>query len=138
LVRSAIVCFQSRRRVGVDPVAAERPQDLLEFRIDGHMRTVRRALDQIEELNPKGTPREELPEEVWDSLAWRGDRSLIDIVDAEVRFWTALIEDNPMIRLGEDEGRWVARVVRLADIIRESKERRRRDLVFLRDRLSRL
>lgn len=139
LVRRAFVRVRSHRPVEceAEPLATERPRAPLEFRIDGHMRMVRRGLDQIRELNPSGTPRDDLPEEVWDSLAWRGERALIDLVDSEVRFWAALIANNPTVQLGEREAAWVGRVTRLASIIRESEDRRRRDLDFLRDRFLR-
>ncbi len=134
---NALARLRSRRPVEAHPLGAGRPRTLLEFRIDRHMRMVHRALDQIRELNPKGTTRDELPEEVWDSLAGRGERALLDTVDAEVRFWAAIIAHNPMIRLGEGEAVWVSRVVRLANVIRNSADRRREELAFLRDRFSR-
>jgi hypothetical protein len=127
---------RSIRPVEAHPPGTGRPRDLLEFRIDRHMRMLRRALDQTRGLNPEGTTRDDLPEEVWDSLAWRGERALLDIVDAEVRFWAAIIAENPMARLGGVEAAWVGKVVRLANIIRESDDRRREELAFLRDRSS--
>src|SRR3954452_21494585 len=127
---------RSIRPVEAHPPGTARPRDLLEFRIDRHMRMVRRALDRIRELNPKGTPRDDLPEEVWDSLARRGERTLLDIVDAEVRFWAAIIAQNPMSRLGGVEAAWVGRVVHLANIIREGEDRRREDLTLLSNRFS--
>ena len=97
-----------------------RPKTLLEFRMDRHMTMVHRALDKIRELNPKGTTRDELSEHVWDTLVERGERTLVEIVDAEVRFWATVIAYNPAIRLGASESLWVGRVVRLANIIRNS------------------
>ena len=135
--RDALARLRSRRSVKAYPLGGGRPKTLLEFRVDRHMRMVHRALDKIRELNSNGTTRDELPEEVWDSLAWRGERALLDIVDAEVRFWAAIIAYNPAIRLGESEALWVGRVVRLANIIRNSADRRREELAFLRDRFSR-
>jgi len=135
--RNALARFRSRRSVEAHPLGAGRPRTLLEFRIDLHMRMVHRALDQIRELDSNGTTRDELPEDVWDSLARRGERALLDIVDAEVRFWAEIIAYNPAFRLGESEALWVGRVVRLADIFRNSADRRREDLAFLRDRSSR-
>jgi hypothetical protein len=73
---------------------------------------------------------------VWDSLAGRGEPALLDIVDAEVRFWATIIAHNPMNRLGEGEAVWVGRVVRLANIIRESEDCRREEVAFLRVRFS--
>jgi hypothetical protein len=98
---------------------------------------VHRALDQIRELNPKGTTRDDLSEQVWDTLVERGERTFLDIVDAEVRFWATVIAHNPAIRLGESEALWVGRIVRLANIIRNSADRRREELTFLRDQFSR-
>ena len=135
--RDALARLRSRRSVKAYPLGGGRPKTLLEFRVDRHMRMVHRALDKIRELNSNGTTRDELPEEVWDSLAWRGERAHLDIVDAEVRFWAAIIAYNPAIRLGESEALWVGRVVRLADVIRNSADRRREELAFLRDRFSR-
>ncbi|SIO60518.1 hypothetical protein SAMN05444166_6423 [Singulisphaera sp. GP187] len=133
---NALARLRSRRPVEAHPLGTGRPRTLLEFRINRRMRMVHRALDQIQELNPKGTTRDDLPEEVWDSLAGRGERALLDIVDAEVRFWAAILTHNPLILLGEGEAVWVGRVVRLAHIIRNSADRRREELAFLRDRFS--
>jgi hypothetical protein len=135
--RDALARLRSRRSVEAHPLAAGRPKTLLEFRIDRHMRMVHRALDKIRQLNSNGATRDQLPEEVWDSLAGRGERALLDIVDAEVRFWAEIIAYNRAIRLGENEALWVRRVVRLANIVRNSADRRREDLAFLGDRFSR-
>jgi hypothetical protein len=67
----------------------------------------------------------------------RGERTLLDIVDAEVRCWAPVIAHNPAIRLGESEALWVGRIVRLANIIRNSADRRREELAFQRDQFSR-
>ena len=127
----------TRPIVEAHPLGAGRPKTLLEFRIDRHMRMVHPALDHIRELNPTGTTRDDLSEQVWDTLVERGERSLLDIVDAEVRFWATVIAHNPATRLGESEALWVGRVVRLANIIRNSADRRREELAFLRDQFSR-
>jgi hypothetical protein len=42
--------------------------------------------------------------------------------------WAAIIAHNPMIRLGGGEAVWVGRVVRLANVIRKSADRRRKEL----------
>ena len=67
----------------------------------------------------------------------RGERTLLDFVDAEVRFWATVIAHNTAIRLGESEALWVGRVVRLANIIRNSADRRREGMAFPRDQFSR-
>src|SRR3954451_12489481 len=112
-VSNTLARLRSRRPVEAHRLGTGRPRTLLEFRIDRHMRMVHRALDQIRELNPKGATRDELREEVWDSLARRVERALLDIVDAEVQFWAAILEHHTMSRLGEAEAVWVGRVIRL-------------------------
>jgi hypothetical protein len=135
--RNALARLRSRGSDEAHSLGAGRPKTLLEFRFDRHMRMVHRALDQIRELNPKGTTRDDLSEQVWDTLVERGEWTFLDIVDAEVRFWAPVIAHNPAIRLGESEALWVGRIVRLANIIRNSADRRREELAFLRDRFSR-
>jgi hypothetical protein len=130
---NALARLRSSRPAEAHPPGAVRRKSVLEFRIERHMRMVHRALDQIRELNPKGMTRDEVPEDVWASLAERGERVLLDIIDAEVRFWAAIIAHHPMIRLSGNEEVWVGRVVRLANIIRNSDGRRQGNLDFLRD-----
>ncbi len=81
--------------------------------------------------------RDDLSEQAWDTLVERGERTLLDIIDAEVKFWATVIADNPAIRLGESEAIWVGRVIRLANIIGNRADRGRAVLAFLHDQFSR-
>jgi hypothetical protein len=93
----------------------------LEIRIERHAATIDRALTVIAQLNPDGLSRGELPEDVRGDIA-RHQRIARDVLDAEVHYWSATIENNPLIRLDATEDAWVRRVLRLADLLGSSPD----------------
>jgi hypothetical protein len=94
----------------------ERPKTPLEIRIERHAATIDRALKVVAQLNPDGESGRELPEDVRGAIA-RQRRIARDVIDAEVHFWSATIENNPVSRLDEIEESWVRRVLGLADLL---------------------
>jgi hypothetical protein len=93
---------------------AARPKSPLEVRIDRHSGTIQRALTVVARLNPEGKSEGELPEDVRAAIA-RHERGAREVIDAEVHFWSATVENNPIIRLDPTEAAWVRRLLELAD-----------------------
>ena len=94
----------------------ERPKTPLEIRIERHTATIDRAMTAVARLNPDRKSRKELPEDLRGAIA-RQQRIARDTIDAEVLFWSATIENNPLIRLDETEGSWVRRILELAAVL---------------------
>jgi hypothetical protein len=116
-------------------VAADlEPKSPLELRIERHMSSVDRALLQIKNLNPDHRSKAELPPEIRDQLVIK-ERTIHDIVGAELHFWAAAIENSPLDRLDDIEQKWVARIIGLADLIGVDADHEEH-LVFLKDWLS--
>jgi hypothetical protein len=97
-------------------VAIQPARSPMELRIERHMRLVDQALEQIKTLNPERKKRVELPEEARELIAQK-ERTIHDIVEAETSYWAAVIENNPLGRLDDMERAWVARIIRLANIL---------------------
>jgi hypothetical protein len=104
----------------VAPEATEAPESMpkspLELRIDRHMGAVERALAQINQLNPENRRKAELPPEIRDQIVLK-ERTIHDIVAAELHFWAAAIESAPLDKFDPVERSWVARIIRLARVI---------------------
>jgi hypothetical protein len=92
------------------------PKSPLELRIDRHMGAVDRALVQINKLNPDHKRKAELPPEIREQIVLK-ERTIHDIVSAELHFWAAAIESAPLDRFDPVERSWVARIIRLARVI---------------------
>jgi hypothetical protein len=88
----------------------------MELRIERHMRLVDRALEQIHALNPEHQKRNELPQETRALIA-RKERTIHDIVEAEICYWAATIENSPLSRFDDMERAWIARILRLAQML---------------------
>jgi hypothetical protein len=115
--RAVLALFDSGQAEESDSaVAVESARSALELRIERHMRLVDQALDQIKTLNPEHKKRIDLPGEVRELIA-RKERTIRDIVEAETRYWAAVIENNPLGRFDETEQAWVERIIRLANIL---------------------
>jgi hypothetical protein len=91
-------------------------KSLMEVRIERQMRLVDRALEQINALNPEQKKRVDLPQDVRDLIV-RKERMIHEIVEAEICYWAATIENSPLSRFDEMERAWIARILRLAHIL---------------------
>jgi hypothetical protein len=105
------------------PSAAPEPQLKfpLQLRIERHMASVDRALEQIRDLNPEHRKKVHLPPEVRAKIVAR-ERTIHDIVGAELHFWAATIENSPLDKFDEVEQKWINRIIRLANIIGVDKD----------------
>jgi len=103
----------------------------LQLRIERHMATVDRALEKIRDLNPDRKKKAELPPEIRDQILTK-ERTLRDIVGAELHFWSACIENAPLDGLDEIEQKWIRRMIRLANILGVDAEHKEH-LDFLED-----
>jgi hypothetical protein len=97
---------------GAERPPIRRPKSPLEIRIERHSALIDRALGVADKLNPEGVSPTELPEDVRAALGSQ-DRVIREILDAEVHFWGASIENNPLTHLDETEESWVRKVIRL-------------------------
>jgi hypothetical protein len=88
------------------------PKSPLEIRIECHSALIDQTLKVTAKLNPEGVSPKELPEDVRAALASQ-DRVIRGILDAEVHFWGATIENNPLTHLDETEESWVRRGIGL-------------------------
>ncbi len=107
------------------------PKSPLEMRIERHMASVDRALMQIRDLNPDHKKKAELPPEVREQILTK-ERTLRDIVAAELHFWSAAIENAPLDKFDEIEQNWIRRMIRLAGILGVDAEHQEH-LDFLED-----
>ena len=96
--------------------AKQEPKSPLEIRIERHMSRVDQALRQIRDLNPEHKKKLELAPEVRDQILTK-ERTIHDIVGAELHFWAAAIENSPLNKFDQTEQAWVRRIIRLAKII---------------------
>ncbi|MGB0068499.1 MAG: hypothetical protein WBQ11_10655, partial [Isosphaeraceae bacterium] len=71
--------------------ARQEPKSPLEIRIERHMSKVDQALRQIRDLNPERKKKLDLAPEVRDQIITK-ERTIHDIVGAELHFWSAAIE----------------------------------------------
>jgi hypothetical protein len=94
----------------------EEPKSPLELRIEHHMSTLDQALGQIQKLNPDRKKKLELPQVVRNQILTK-ERTIHDIVGAELYFWAAAIENSPLDKFDQIEQAWVRRIIRLANII---------------------
>jgi hypothetical protein len=103
----------------------------LERRIERHMNLVDQALIQIRDLNPEHKPRASLSPEVRQAIETK-QRTIHDIVGAELHYWAAAIENAPLDKFDEIERTWIDRIIRLADRIGVDAEHKEH-FDFLRD-----
>ena len=115
---------------GAEPVEPE-PKTPLQLRIERHMASVDRALVQIRDLNPDHKKKVELPPEIRQQILTK-ERTLRDIVGAELHFWSAAIENAPLDKFDEIEQKWIRRMIRLAGILGVDAEHKEH-LDFLQD-----
>jgi hypothetical protein len=114
------------------PEATERePRSPLELRIERHMGAVDRALIQLNKLNPDRKKWAELPPEVRGQVVLK-ERTIRDIVAAELHFWAAAIENAPLDKFDPIEQAWVHRIIRLANRIGVDADHKEH-LCFLED-----
>jgi hypothetical protein len=109
----------------------QQAQSHLELRIERHMSTVDRALRQIQNRYSERKKRLELPQEVRNQIQTK-ERTIYDIVGAELHFWSAAIENSPLSKFDLIEQSWVRRIIRLANIIGVDDENKEH-LEFLED-----
>ncbi|MGA7497913.1 MAG: hypothetical protein WBX00_14405 [Isosphaeraceae bacterium] len=107
------------------------PKSPLEIRIERHMSRVDEALRQIRDLNPERKKKLELAPEVREQIITK-ERTIHDIVGAELHFWSAAIENSPLNKFDQTEQAWVRRIIRLANIIGVDAEHKEH-LEFLED-----
>jgi hypothetical protein len=103
----------------------------LQRRIERHMASVDRALMQIRDLNPERKKKAELPPELRERILTK-ERTIHDIVGAELHFWAAAIQNSPLDKFDEIERSWVNRMIRLANIMGVDDEHKEY-LTFLQD-----
>lgn len=132
----ALALFELTGTTAVEPPPAEQapatPEKTpLERRIDRHMNRVDQALMQMYKLNPEHRPKAELPPEVREQIETR-QRTIHEIVGAELHYWSAAIESAPVDRFDPIERSWIARILRLADRVGVDEEHREH-LKFLKD-----
>jgi hypothetical protein len=96
--------------------AEQVPKSPLELRIERHMSKVDQALRQIQDLHPERKKKLELAPEVRAQIMTK-ERTIHDIVGAELHFWAAAIENSPLDKFDQTEQAWVRRIIRLAKII---------------------
>jgi len=111
--------------------AEKEPKSPLEIRIERHMSKVDQALRQIRDLNPELKKKLDLAPEVRDQIITK-ERTIHDIVGAELHFWSAAIENSPLDKFDQTEQTWVRRIIRLANIIGVDAEHKEH-LEFLED-----
>ena len=111
--------------------ARQEPKSPLEIRIERHMSRVDEALRQIRDLNPERKKKLDLAPEVRDQIITK-ERTIHDIVGAELHFWSAAIENSPLDKFDQTEQTWVRRIIRLANIIGVDAEHKEH-LEFLED-----
>ncbi len=111
--------------------ARQEPKSPLEIRIERHMSKVDQALRQIRDLNPERKKKLDLAPEVHDQIITK-ERTIHDIVGAELHFWSAAIENSPLDKFDQTEQAWVRRIIRLANIIGVDAEHKEH-LEFLED-----
>ena len=107
----------------------------LPIRIERHMASVDRALEKIRDLSPDRKKKAELPAEFLDQVLTK-ERTLRDIVGAELHFWSAAIENPPLDKFDDIEQNWIRRIIRLAGILGVDAEHKEH-LDFLQDWASR-
>ncbi len=111
--------------------AEQMPKSPLELRIERHMSRVDQALRQIRDLNPEPKKKLDLAPEVRDQIITK-ERTIHDIVGAELHFWSAAIANSPLDKFDQTERAWVRRIIRLAKIIGVDAEHKEH-LEFLED-----
>ncbi len=101
-----------------DVAAAAGPEagSSLERHIERHMATVDQVLRQIRELNPDRRKKIELAPEVREQIATK-ERTIRDIVGAELHFWAATVEQHPLEKFDPIEQSWLRRILALADFL---------------------
>jgi len=111
--------------------AEQESKSLLEIRIERHMSKVDQALRQIRDLNPEHKKKLELAPDVRDQIETK-ERTIRDIVGAELHFWAAANEKSSLDKFDQTEQAWVRRIIRLANIIGVDAEHKEH-LEFLED-----
>ena len=111
--------------------AEQESKSLLEICIERHMSKVDEALRQIRDLNPEHKKKLELAPDVRDQIETK-ERTIRDIVGAELHFWAAANEKSSLDKFDQTEQAWVRRIIRLANIIGVDAEHKEH-LEFLED-----
>ena len=111
--------------------AEQESKSLLEICIERHMSKVDQALRQIRDLNPEHKKKLELAPDVRDQIETK-ERTIRDIVGAELHFWAAANEKSSLDKFDQTEQAWVRRIIRLANIIGVDAEHKEH-LEFLED-----
>ena len=111
--------------------AEQESKSLLEICIERHMSKVDQALRQIRDLNPEHKKKLELAPDVRDQIETK-ERTIRDIVGAELHFWAAANEKSSLDKFDQTEQAWVRRIIRLANIIGVDAEHKEY-LKFLED-----
>jgi hypothetical protein len=115
------------------PAAAgsEPIKTLMERRIERHMGLVDQALNQIQSLNPDRKKRVELPAKVRELIV-KKERTIRDIVNAEIHYWAATIQNNPLTKFDSTEQAWIFRILRLVNAL-GVEPNHKEHLAFVRD-----
>ena len=88
----------------------------IQLRIERHLTLVDRALIQINSLNPLHRKWFCLPAEARELIAQQ-ERTIHEIVNAEIHFWAASIQNIPLGKFHDTERSWIARMIRLVSIV---------------------
>jgi hypothetical protein len=107
------------------------PKSPLQLRIDRHLSKVDEALRQIASMNPEQEQKGDFPPEMRDQIRTK-ERTIHDIVGAELHFWAATIEQNPLAKFDQTEQAWILWIILLAKIIGVDAEHKEH-LDFLED-----
>ncbi len=114
------------------PITVEdKAKTALQLRIDRHMATVDEALRLIATLNPEQKPKSDFPPKVRDQIRTK-ERTIIEIVAAELHFWAAAIKQNPLAKFDQTEQAWILWIILLANIVGVDAEHKAY-LAFLED-----
>jgi hypothetical protein len=107
------------------------PEASLKVRIEQHMARVDRALIELRTLSSDLEKKLELAPQMRDQILTK-ERTIHDIVGAELHFWAAAIENAPLDEFDEIEQKWVRLIIRLATVIGVDAEHKEH-LDFLED-----
>jgi hypothetical protein len=98
------------------PSAEPETKTPLQLRIERHMASVDQALIWIRDVNPEHKKKADLPPEIRRQILTKV-RTLRDIVNAELHFWAASIENAQLSKFDEIEQKWIHRMIRSAGIL---------------------
>ena len=93
----------------------------LEVRIERHMNLVELALRQLRDLKPEASPGADPSSQVQEQIETR-QKTIHDIVGAELHYWSAAVENAPRESFDTVELDWIARILHLAELIGVDEE----------------